>query len=127
MLSFYCEGSCTAGHSCYHLLMMSRIIFLLSLSLSLYQSLPRSVRARNVPAPLLKGPTQAQLQAARSDGHHEGLIDQSFGDNEETDYHDHDYDYDYQQPHQHQHHYQADQRQPPLPSWVIPLIALVLY
>ena len=122
ILSFYCDGACKpqSRHIVVfqllpsHLLMMSSIIVLLSL----YHSLPSSVSSRNVPAPLLKGPTYAQLQDSRSGEYHEGLVDQHYGENDYHDYHDY---------HHHHHHqyYQPEQRQPPLPSWVVPLIALV--
>ena len=105
--------------SCSHLLIMSRIIFFLALS----HSLPSRVTPRKVAAPLVKGPTYAQLQDSRSSGYHDGLLDQSYGYNEENDYHQ--YHHYYDDHHHHHHSYQPEQKQPPLPSWVLPLLALV--
>ena len=98
---------------------MSRIIFFLALS----HSLPSRVTPRKVAAPLVKGPTYAQLQDSRSGEYHDGLLDQSYGYNEENDYHQ--YHHYYDDHHHHHHSYQPEQKQPPLPSWVLPLLALV--
>ena len=97
--------------------MLARIFFLLSLSTSLARLTPS-----NVPVPLVKGPTFAQLQDSRSDGYHNGLLDQHYGDNDENDYDGYD-DYPY---HHHHHYYQPEKHQTPLPSWVLPLIVLVI-
>ena len=84
----------------------------------IFSSLLSALVSRNAKSPLVKGPTFAQLEELRSD--QPQLEDKHSYDQAEYDYYYHTDTYP-----DTEHHYQHVEPPPSLPSWLLPLIALI--